>query len=403
VCCDSDPITLSDLAVSPGGGVFTISGQTVTTFTPDCNNPGDFTFTYTYVDPDTQCENFCTFTISVYLTPDVDDIPDQVVCDSYTLPAITGTNLSGNQAFYTGSGGTGTMYTAGSIITTDITLYIYDETGTTPNCFDEEMFTIDIVDPSIETYVYLEGSAIDAGGTETYSLPMRTDLNDLFILPGQAYEDFFAGVIYSPPGQPYNTAPWNYPGTEGSGFDSGGTPGDAGYPTTVVDWVLVSLRATPTGAPLCTKAALLHQDGTVEFVDDDQNSCLCSLDLTASYYILIEHRNHLVVMSPEPVAFVNGVISFDFRASDSYNELPFLPFVGQKEILPGVWAMFGSNGSQIGDDVDITGSDRAYWQGENNTIGLYRTGDYNLNGDVNYNDRKVWEFNNGLISTVIRY
>jgi hypothetical protein len=29
----------------------------------------------------------------------VNDIADQVVCDSYTLPVITGTNLTGNEAY----------------------------------------------------------------------------------------------------------------------------------------------------------------------------------------------------------------------------------------------------------------------------------------------------------------
>jgi len=74
----------------------------------------------------------------------VNDIADQVVCDSYTLPVITGTNLTGNEAYYTGSGGTGTQYNASDVITSSTTLYIYDETGTTPNCYDEESFTITV-------------------------------------------------------------------------------------------------------------------------------------------------------------------------------------------------------------------------------------------------------------------
>ena len=63
----------------------------------------------------------------------------------------------------------------------------------------------------IDAYVYLEGAVIDSDGSTTYALPMRTDLNDMRILPGQTYDDPFLGIQYSPPGQPYYVAPWFYP------------------------------------------------------------------------------------------------------------------------------------------------------------------------------------------------
>jgi hypothetical protein len=263
------------------------------------------------------------------------------------------------------------------------------------------------VDIEIETWVYLEGAAIDPGGTATYPLIgsyptiMRTTLNDLHILPGQTYEDFFFGNVYSPPGQPYNTPPWNYNGPEGDDYDSEEDPQDDVYPASVVDWILVSLRASEQGDFLCTRAALLHDDGHVEFVDIEGFTCLCELDPTASYYIVIEHLDHTMVMSPEPIPVVNGLISFDFRQNDSYNPIPGLTF-GQKQIGQGIWVMFGGNGLQVpgAEAQDITGEDRSYWQGQNNIIGLYKNGDYNRNGDVNYNDRKLFEFNLGRPSGV---
>src|SRR5690606_40318695 len=57
---------------------------------------------------------------------------------SYTLPALT----TGN--YYTGTGGTGAMLAAGDAITSTQTLYVYEETGTTPNCFDENSFVVTI-------------------------------------------------------------------------------------------------------------------------------------------------------------------------------------------------------------------------------------------------------------------
>ncbi|WP_108424104.1 T9SS type B sorting domain-containing protein [Flagellimonas amoyensis] len=106
-------------------------------------NPETITRTYRITDTS---GNFIdvTQTNYVYLSPDVDDIVDQVVCDSYTLPAITGNNLTGNEAYYSGSGSTGTQFSPGDNITVSGTYYIYDETGTTPNCFDEESFIVTV-------------------------------------------------------------------------------------------------------------------------------------------------------------------------------------------------------------------------------------------------------------------
>jgi len=163
--------------------------------------------------------------------------------------------------------------------------------------------------------------------------------------------------------------------------------------------------ASEEGDLLCTRAALLHEDGTVQFIVDPDApyTCLCELDETASYYIVIEHYNHLYIMSPDPILVVNGKISFDFRVNDSYNPLPIPPYVGQKQMLPGKFAMHGANGYQIGAGIqDINAADATTWQQDNNTIGLYKDGDYNLNGDVNYNDRKVWELNNGKQTTITR-
>ncbi len=277
------------------------------------------------------------------------------------------------------------------------------------NC-DQALVTV-VVDEfclTIEAYVYLEGAAIYPDGTTNYALPMRTNLNDLKILPGQTFDDFFLGLNYTPAGQPYNVAPWNYNGTEGNGYDSYGNPipGDAGYPATVVDWVLVSLRDNPAGVggPVCQSAALLHNDGTIEFVD---GSGCCNVDLNGEYYVVVEHRNHLIVMSHVAVPVANGKVTYDFRIQQSYVDDPlgFGAFSRQKQILPGKYAMFGGNGQQSmnqNSDTDITFDDRIFWELGNGVFAKYRNSDYNLNGDTNFNDRILWEFNNGKFTSVPR-
>jgi hypothetical protein len=237
---------------------------------------------------------------------------------------------------------------------------------------------------------------------------MRTDLNNLRLLPGQLLVDPFFGSKYSPAGQPYSIAPWNYFGNEGFNFDSDQDPlfADAGYPATVVDWVLVSLRDTPqgTGGPICQAAALLHNDGRIEFVEEFD---CCNLDLGQPYYIVVEHRNHLIVMSHEPISIAGNKITYDFRTQQSYIDDQGFPglFAGQKEILPGVFAMYAGNGNQAltaQSDTDINFDDRTFWESENGKLGEYRIGDYNLNGDTNFNDRVTWERNNGKFTSVPR-
>ena len=119
---------------NPGTGVFTTAGLAT----------GVYTFTYNAPAVGTCPGDQAVFTITVIAEPNVNDLADQTHCDSYTLPAISGSNLTGTQAYYTGPNGTGTQYNAGDVITSTTTLYIYNETGTTPNCYDEETVLITI-------------------------------------------------------------------------------------------------------------------------------------------------------------------------------------------------------------------------------------------------------------------
>ncbi|MFK7833782.1 MAG: BspA family leucine-rich repeat surface protein, partial [Winogradskyella sp.] len=69
------------------------------------------------------------------VSPIFDTIANLTVADTYTLPIITGTNLTGNELYYTGPNATGISYMAGAIIafsdfpTYPITLYVFDDTA----------------------------------------------------------------------------------------------------------------------------------------------------------------------------------------------------------------------------------------------------------------------------------
>jgi len=84
-------------------------------------------------------------------SPTVNDLVDQNETDSYTLPTITGTNLTGSEAYYTNPNGTGTQYNATAVIdyayfpSYPQTLFIFDGSGT---CSSEEEFSLTLTTSS---------------------------------------------------------------------------------------------------------------------------------------------------------------------------------------------------------------------------------------------------------------
>lgn len=288
-----------------------------------------------------------------------------------------------------------------------VTLTVTDECGNTSTC--TAVVTINCYDPCIlpDVQVYLEGALVSPDNHTVFLTEMRTNLNALRILPGQTYSDPFLNTsVYTPAGHPYGGSPWNYTGTEASGYDSFGSAanGTANYPPDAVDWVLLGLRTSPNGLPVCQGAGLLLKNGDIIFPEFD----CCTQNPLDSFYVTVEHRNHLIVMSqnritPDPNT---SILSFDFRAQQSYIDDPiFIGFVGQAEVTPGVFAMHAGNGEMdlfLSSDTDINFNDRSKWELDNGFNGFYRTGDYNMNGDSNFNDRTLWEKNNGKFTSVPR-
>jgi gliding motility-associated-like protein len=90
------------------------------------------------IRPSFSCVDENSFTITVNITPVVASVTTVSVCNSYILPALT----IGN--YYTESNGGGTMLTAGTELTRSQLVYVYAETGTTPNCFDQKSFQLNI-------------------------------------------------------------------------------------------------------------------------------------------------------------------------------------------------------------------------------------------------------------------
>jgi len=148
--CQDEPNPTATVTGTPGG-TFTAApgGLSINATTGAINlgasTPG--TYTVTYTTPDPICFDSETFEITIIAVPVLNTPANATACLEYVLPAITGTNLTGNEAYYTAPNAGGTSLAAGDVINTvgTTTIYLYDETGTTPNCFDETSFTVTIL------------------------------------------------------------------------------------------------------------------------------------------------------------------------------------------------------------------------------------------------------------------
>ena len=168
----------------------------------------------------------------------------------------------------------------------------------------------------------------------------------------------------------------------------------------IVDWVWVELRDAANSAQILgASAALLQRDGDV--VDTDGSTAVKFPGLpSGDYFLTIRHRNHLPIMSADSVYLdLENGINYDFTIANSYAEV--FSF-GQKEIQPNIWVMYAGNGDQFenADVVDINGKDKAFYSQFNGNSGIYHNADYNLDADVNGQDKTILSPNFGIFSIV---
>lgn len=109
-----------------------VGGNVVTN--PSLNTVGEITY-YAQASQD-DCNSSRTPVFLKIESPQINNPGNEVHCESYTFPAITGVGLSGNEAYYSDTNGGGTKYLPGDV-TTDVgdhTFYIYDEIQARDNC-----------------------------------------------------------------------------------------------------------------------------------------------------------------------------------------------------------------------------------------------------------------------------
>ena len=88
----------------------------------------------------------------------------------------------------------------------------------------------------------------------------------------------------------------------------------------IVDWVYVELRnSLDTSDILAAKSALIQRDGDI--VDLDGSSPLAIEIPLDDYYVVVKHRNHLGVMTANPISLTGFPTTIDF--SDINNQITF--------------------------------------------------------------------------------
>jgi len=179
-------------------------------------------------------------------------------------------------------------------------------------------------------------------------------------------------------------------------YASGGSVGSIPS-TSVVDWVLVQLRdASSASAALpatniATTPAFVMEDGSVIAMD---GSPQLTFDVTPlnNLYIVIWHRNHLGVISANPLVESGGIYPYDFssNAGQAYGGSSAQVLLSSS---PDIWGMMAGDGDGNG-EIQMQDIDNV-WNIQAGTSG-YLESDYNLNGQSDNQDKNdYWLPNEG--------
>ncbi len=185
--------------------------------------------------------------------------------------------------------------------------------------------------------------------------------------------------------QPYNTAPWNYMGTEQAPA--------AGLPANTVDWVLI--EASQGTTVVQQHAAILLSDGRV-VEPDGSPLTMSNINSQNNYRFVIRHRNHLDVISKNNLKLSASTpidLTTTVNTVAGMNQLT--------EVTSGVYALRG--GDTDGNGI-VNMDDLWLIHGNLGATNLYLPGDANLDRVITVEDRNVFRKNMSTIGhNRIRY
>jgi len=167
----------------------------------------------------------------------------------------------------------------------------------------------------------------------------------------------------------------------------------SGLPGTAVDWIELELRSQgdPTNI-VYSGSFILNNDGNVLNVDGTSGAKIPGV-AKANYYVALNHRNHLSVVSANPVDLTVASPAYDFRTSQAkaWQDGAVSTNAAMKEVTTGVFGLWEGDANDNGViDYLGAGTDRSEITAllGLTTLGIpvngYYDTDLNLDGTVNW-------------------
>ena len=203
---------------------------------------------------------------------------------------------------------------------------------------------------SLDLKVFLEGPYMEGGGM------MTTHLNEMDLLPSY---------------HPYGVAPYYFIG--GSAVTD--------IPATAVDWVLVEARESLTSTDKVAQVGWLLSDGSIVNEEGTANISM-ELDATKTYHIWVRHRNHLDIVSANPITpQANVALDFTTDINAAYGSIQL------SDMGDGHFSMFAGDFTSDG-VIQVTDYD--VWEENPAQLEVYTNIDATLDGVVQVTDFDTW-------------
>ncbi len=166
---------------------------------------------------------------------------------------------------------------------------------------------------------------------------------------------------------------------------SGGTA--SSIPVGAVDWVVIELRETSSGATVGSGSGFLMNTGQIKDVDgsSDMNISLTG-NSGSEFYLIVYHRNHVPVISASAVDAGSGTLTYDFTTAAGQA-------LGSSQALLET-NVYGMITGDADGSWSVDGSDLTSWRTSNGAVFSYGTNgrsDLNLDGVINAVDRNDYQ------------
>lgn len=198
-------------------------------------------------------------------------------------------------------------------------------------------------------------------------------------------------AVLIPTQQPFQQAPWNYTGQEQVSSTND-------FATDLVDWVLVEVRAQNQQTIVARKAAWLLTNGNV--VEPSSTASILrfpNLDNNETYSIIIRHRNHLAIMTANPVTVSNNVLTVDFT-------VPQNVLGGTRQLTALQNGLYGLIAGDFNSDGVINVTDFNFFIAEIGKTNEYVASDVDLNRSVTVADFNLYQESASVIGVAaVRY